>query len=332
MKLTFEQIKDVTVGATNIVFEDRAYKFFRYTDKEAEVISRPNTLAPAGISLSFKTDGDVLKLKVDAHIIDDSSCSYFAFDIFVDGKYLGAIQNIADEDIKGKYGVPEYPLGKYEGEFELGDGEKAVRIVLPHSVVAYIEEVEITGATYVTPVKRKKVIAAYGDSITQGFHAVHPSKSYAARLSDALDADIYNKAYGGASFCPELLEVTETIDADFVLVAYGTNDWYAYDYATIRQKAEAFSRKIKKLYPDTPIYVISPTWRSDWEMEKKGGLFTDVEGIIKEFFANREKENITLIPGRDLIPHDTNLFGDLWLHPNEEGFGHYFNNMIKYFK
>ena len=38
MKLNYEQIKDITVGASNIAFEDGVYKFFRFTDKEAKVI------------------------------------------------------------------------------------------------------------------------------------------------------------------------------------------------------------------------------------------------------------------------------------------------------
>lgn len=330
MKLTLEQIKDVTTGAAKVVFEDGFYKFFRFTEKESEVVERRYlTEAPAGVGLKFKTDGTTLRIKVDVRILDDSSSTYFAFDVFADGKFIGAIQNIADETIKGDYGREKYPLGKYEGEFELGSGEKSVRILLPHSLVAYIEEIEISDATYVTAEKKEKVLAAYGDSITQGFHAVHPSKSYAMQLSEALNADIYNKAYGGASFCPELLEVTEKINADYVTVAYGTNDWYAYEQDTIRKNAEEFFSKIQKLYPDTPIYVITPTWRSDWEMVKKGGLFTEIENIITEVF--KQGKNITLIPGRDLIPHDTSLFGDLWLHPSEEGFKHYFNNLIKYF-
>ena len=331
MKLTFEQIKDVTVGASSVVFEDGFYKFYRFTDKEAAVIERPFlTEAPAGVVLKFRTDGSVLKLKVYVHTLDDNSATYFAFDVFADDKFVGAIQNMADEAITGDYGREKYPLGKFEGEFKLGEGEKTVRILLPHSLVAYIEEIELADATCIIPVKSKKVLAAYGDSITQGFHAVHPSKSYAARLADALDADIRNKAYGGASFCPDLLEITEVIDADFVTVAYGTNDWYAYEQETIKKNAQAFSKKIQELYPDTPIYVITPTWRSDWEMEKKGGLFPEIENLIVEAF--KDGKNITIVPGRDLIPHDTNLFGDLWLHPAEDGFEHYFNNLFKYFK
>ncbi|MBQ9940356.1 MAG: SGNH/GDSL hydrolase family protein [Clostridia bacterium] len=327
MKLTSEQIKNVTVGASHVTFEDGLYKFFRYTDREYKTESKMNMLIPAGIQLYFKTDGNILNLKVETRAID-VPCTYFSFDIIVNGRLAGTIQNAAEEDLKGNYGYVKFPLGKFQGEFELGKGEKTVRIVLPHSTAAYIEEVEITGATYIEPVKRNKTLVAYGDSITQGYFGVHPSKTYAVRIADALDAELYNKAFGGAGFSPNLVEASDGIRADYVIVAYGTNDWGGYDKDFMRKNTQEFFCNIQKIYPDTPTYVITPIWRSDWEKEKKGGLFSDVENTITEIFS--QAENVTIVPGRDLVPHDTSLFGDLWLHPGDKGMEYYYNNLIKF--
>lgn len=40
---------------------------------------------------------------------------------------------------------------------------------------------ELTDASFLTPVKRKKTLVAYGDSITKGFDALYPSRTCAMR-------------------------------------------------------------------------------------------------------------------------------------------------------
>lgn len=328
MKLTIGQIREVTTGASNVVFEDGKYQFFRFTDPEAEVINHPYVSATAGIQMKFKTDGRVLKLKVHVQKAIDIR-SYFSFDIFVDNTLAGTIQNLSDAECIGNYADKDYPLGSFQKAFELKDGEKDIKIVFPHSVTAYIEEMEIVDATYISPIRKDKTILFYGDSITQGFDALHPSKTYAVRLSDALDAEIVNKAIGGAVFSSELAKIPSDIKADWIVVAYGTNDWNSVNLDSLRKNTEGFLRGIKKHYPDTPIFVITPLWRPDWRETKQCGEFFNVENTIKEIFGNRE--NITVISGFDLIPHDENLFGDLCLHPSEKGFEHYFDNLLKYF-
>ena len=54
-----------------------------------------------------------------------------------------------------------------------------------------------------------------------------------------------------------------------------------------------------------------------------------MENTIKEVFENQE--NITVVSGFDLVPHDENLFGDLSLHPNDKGFAYYVDTLKKYF-
>ncbi len=328
MELTLELIKAITVGAEKIVYEDGKYNFFRFNDKEAEVINHPYVFSPAGIQMRFKTDGRTLKLKV--HVQESIEIrSYFAFDIFVNNNFAGSIQNLSDVKCVGNYADENYPLGSFCEAFELGEGEKCVEIILPHSVTAQIEEIEIENATYITPVKKKKTIVFYGDSITQGFDSLHPSESYASRLAEALDADLINKAIGGAVFNPKLAELPSEIKADYVVVAYGTNDWNAVNLDSFRENTKGFLYGIKKNYPETPIFVITPLWRPDRHLIKRCGEFSNIENTIKEIFGNQE--NVTVISGLDLMPHDVNMFGDMCLHPNSKGFEHYTKNLLKYF-
>jgi len=327
--LTMDRIRAVTTGASKVTYEDGRYHFFRFNDREMEVIDNINVSYTAGIQMKFKTDGPLLKLKVHTEKATDIT-SYFCFDIFVNGALAGCIQNLSDDARKGSYARLEYPLGSCYKEFWLGSGEKDVKIVFPHSVNAQIEEIELVDASYVVPVKNEKTIVFYGDSITQGYDSLHPSKSYAARLADALNAEAINKALGGAVFGPELVENADVRNPDCIVVAYGTNDWNSVDLESFIKNAKGFLCAIEKNYPGVPAFVITPIWRIDWNTTKKCGEFSILEDTIKEIFGHRE--NITVISGFDLVPHDENLFGDLWVHPNDEGFAYYFSNLMKYFK
>ena len=55
------------------------------------------------------------------------------------------------------------------------------------------------------------------------------------------------------------------------------------------------------------------------------GDFKNVEKDIIEAVA--DIENITVISGFDFVPKDEKYFGDLRLHPNDEGFDHYVENL-----
>ncbi len=50
------------------------------------------------------------------------------------------------------------------------------------------------------------------------------------------------------------------------------------------------------------------------------GAFFDVEKMIRAAVA--DLKNITVIPGFDFVPHDTDYYADIRLHPNDEGAAH----------
>ncbi len=325
MQLTLEQIKSVTLGAQRIESDGDFIRFFRFCHEDDLAMKSRNSLHPAGVQLLFDTDATTLKLSVFAEELSDIRF-YFAIDVFANGKYIGAIQNLSDEDAVGNYAEKRYPLGDYSGEFSLGAGDKQVRIVLPHSAGVKLGALELTDAGYIRPVKKNTVILAYGDSITQGYDALHPTNTYAMRLADEFDAEIFNKGIGGAAFSPAFAAVKNGIDPDFITIAYGTNDWTSRTYERISQDATAFIQNVVTNYPTKPIFVLSPIWRWDIDTEKPSGRFGVVEEILAA--ACKAHKNVTFISGTDLIPHDGAYFGDLRLHPNDKGFEEYFNNLI----
>lgn len=298
MKLNLEQIKSVTKGVEDIVYEKGLFHFYRFSQDEEKLIDNHNLFSTAGVQMEFCTDALELKLKVNTKN-GSPTRSYFAVDVFVDGTFIGSIKNF-EEGIDGDYANVQYELGDFEGAFGLGENKKVVRIVFPHSVVASISEMELVGATYVSPVKNEKNVIFYGDSITQGYDTLHPSKSYANLLGESLHADLRNKALGGAQFFPELVGVPNDYTPDYIVVAYGTNDWSGCEKEEVRKNATRFLDNVVVNYPTATIYVVSPIWRKIHTEYKKFGSFLEMEKLIEELCQNRK--NISFISGFDLVP------------------------------
>lgn len=329
MKLNLEQIKAITAGAVRVQEEPDGIHFYRFTKEQEDMYEvrktdfYNKTFATSGVKLRFRTDSRNLCLAGTVH--KATARQYYAIDIYKDGEKLGDIKNFEPAALTGLYTTSVWELGSFEGTFDLGDGEKEICIYLPWAVVAVLTAVELDDGTTLTPVKRPKKLLCFGDSITHGYDARYPANKYTTRLAAFLDADEYNQAIGGEVFYPELAATQEPFTPDYISVAYGTNDWSARTREALIQKCTEFYANLAANYPNTPIFTITPVWRKDETMEKPAGLFTDVEPIIRE--ATKAYRNITVIPGYDLIPHEENLYGDLRLHPNDEGFQYYAENL-----
>lgn len=325
MKLNLAQIRAVTEGAAKITEETGAFRFFRFTDAETAVIQNTNVFCPAGVQMEFRTDASALRLEGEVHPHHPVR-SYYAFDVFADGRPVGCISNFNEAECTGNFGEKTYPCGGFAGEFDLGPGEKQVRIVLPHSAVPAISLMELTDASFVTPVKREKILVAYGDSITQGYDALHPSHTYAMRLADSLGAALFSKALGGAQFDARLPLASDAVRADLVLVAYGTNDWCHGEPEPLRKNAGAFIDAVARRYPEPPVFVLAPIWRKDWAVQRPCGDLRAVDRILTE--AAAAYADVTVLPCWDFVPHEAAYFGDLRLHPNDAGFALYAENLL----
>ncbi len=327
MKLTKEQIKAIALGALDVTETEGYIRFHRFTAEERTAVINPNLDYPAGVQLICRTDGTSLVLS-GRTISKTGVRSYYTFDIYENGSRIGTITNLQDEDAVGSYATQTYPVGDFSASFPLGPGEKELRIVIPHSVLAEISELTITDAAYVLPVTRKKRLVAYGDSITQGYDALHPSNTYPMRLAEALGAELFNKGLGGVCFTPAMGAAPSGVQADAVLVAYGTNDWNHFDRDTFTASAAGFFENLVRQYGDTPIYAITPIWRGD-HLEKVPpfGPFADLEEVIRT--VCQPWPTVQIISGMPLVPHDAACFGDLYLHPNDTGFAAYAAHLLE---
>ena len=329
MKLNFEQIKAISTGAVRFEEKENGVILYRFTKKQEQLYEKTNiefferSQSTAGVKLSFKTNSKNLRIKTK--IVPKYCRRYFSFDVFVNGEVKGYLDNFVADVCMDTYIKTKLLSEQFEKEFDLGEGVKTVQVYLPWSVQAVIEEVSLDDNAFVEPVKAGKTLLAFGDSITQGMDAMRPSNRYVTKLANYLGAEEVNKGISGECYFPPLAEAKDDLNPDYITVAYGTNDWSKKGRDIFQVNSKAFYKALRKNYPNTPIYAITPIWRADFQEEREFGLFEDVETEIRE--AVKGIKDVTVIRGYDFIPKDTGYFADSRLHPNDKGFEKYFEKL-----
>lgn len=329
MKLTFEQIKSITKGAAQIYEIDGGVAFSRFTKEQSELYKNRSeqlfrrSLSSSSIKLEFKTDSRSLYLRVHTDV--SASRTYFSYDVYVNDNYLASIDNFSHLELPHNYNLGEYTLGTHDKSFDLGVGDKTVTVYFPWSVSTAVEEICLDDDSFVEPTIELPKMIAFGDSITQGYDVLRPSKHHINRLAKALGYEVYNKAIGGEVFYPELALAKDEFEPSIITVAYGTNDWSNLDYDVFAQNCEQFYNNLRNTYPDAKIFAITPIWRKDKDEYRKFGDFS----LVQDKICNVVEaiNNAYVICGYDFVPHDEKYFTDLRLHPNDNGFDYYFNKL-----
>ena len=330
MQLTYEQIKSVTLGAAYVEETANGINFHRFTREQEELYKVRSAsfyqkcFGTSGVRLSFETDSKALTFAADISV--SSTRKYFSFDLFVNGEYRESLDNYSGMVIPRHYVKAEFPHGQFEKTFALGEGTKKVVLCLPWSVCVDLKSLTLDDGASFAPVKRAKKLLAFGDSITHGYDAMKTSNRYIGKLADALDAEEYNKAIGGEIFFPELAALDEPFEPDYITVAYGTNDWSKNESIDVlRANCTAFYGNLAKKYPNAKIFALTPIWRGDIDRVNNVGSYADVVNVIAE--AVKPYANIHLIECVDAVPADPKLFADFRLHPDDNGFAHYYTNL-----
>lgn len=320
MKLDFETIKSITRGAISTEIEGGYIRFRRMTDRQADAFCAQNkgflikTYATASVYMDFMTDSELVRLHYGA-VRNGSSRNNCNFDVLVNSNLYMHITDTPDSE----GGIINISL----------DGkENRVQIFFPNLANPGVEYMEIKDGAFITPNPPKKTILCHGDSITQGYDATFPCSSYVNLLARHFDAEVINQAIGGARFNADVVEkISKT--PDFITVAYGTNDWSSGD-ENFERNVKAFLQRLCSFYPTTTVYVILPIWRKDNDKITLVGTFKKAVDYIRK--TANEFDNIKVIEGDILVPHNEALFWDGYLHPNDLGFKFYADNLIKELK
>ncbi|MBQ9112579.1 MAG: SGNH/GDSL hydrolase family protein [Clostridia bacterium] len=316
MKLGFEDIKKITVGAVSIEEQADGIHFYKCTGKQLEAWKAlsesfyPRALATTGIRLDFNTNSKRISF---------NAVSGYKFEIYVDGLFRK--QYLVSE--------PNTPI-HFDIKSVFGEDMDSARITvyLPAHAIGVISDFELDDGAYITPHVFDTKMLFFGDSITQGCDSDRDSLSYAQRVSRFFNANSVIHGVGGGYFDQTVFDRIE-LDPETVFIAFGTNDFSHYHTVDeVRRNACSFMDIIKREYNEAKnIFVISPIWRADFEKGKRGidSLISCRQVIIEQ----AEAHGFIHIDGTSLVPPSPEFFADRSLHPNAVGFGIYAENLIR---
>lgn len=329
MKLAFSDIQAITSGAERVLQRPEGIQFSRFTEEQETLyLEKKNQFrfkvsSASGIRLTFRTNSQKLGLKVLTE--NGSGRKYFSFDVFVNGKMIDALDNFSGLEIPAMYTNLVTSFGEFSKEFCLGEGEKEVTVYFPWSAKVILQELELDNGATVVPAIPKKKLLVWGDSITQGFDALRPSNKYITRIADWLGAEEYNKGIGGDCFWPELADTHEDFTPDYIIAAYGTNDWLISSEEVFMEDCRGFYQNLSNRYPNVQIFAITPLWRVNGKKGERFCAHDQVDSKIRQLV--KDLPNVIPISGYPLVPHEEGMFADLVLHPNDVGFDYYFKNL-----
>lgn len=311
MKLTLEQIKNITVGALNVWEADGAIRFARCTPKQTEAWYKQDTVlgerseATTGIRFDFYTNSKT-----------------FAFTTKIVANYEIYIDNV----LTYAYFKPDFEA-EMSKKIELDGKEHRITFYLPSHDPGALESVEVDDAATLVPHKFDRKILFIGDSITQGWESTWDSLSYAYHVSRFFNAESVIQGIGGAYYHDTTFDEAIDFEPDIVIVAYGTNDW-GHGHKTLEAGREHCRKYLDQLvakFGDKKMFGISPIWRADDDRITSMGSFESCVSYVKEEIINH---GMILIDGQTLTPHVPDFYSDAYLHPDTKGFGIYALNLI----
>lgn len=330
-------------GCLNVIALPNGYTAFRrFTSQQMAEYSRNylfKTLSqcPSGVYLALKTNGTELSFKVSLEpgriyvstlagmSLEEWKSAFSSLSQSAPGSTMMGMKDDFDVLVKDdrcvsarlKKGRITIPLGRRDG-----DGILPVKLYLPVFPFVAICDVDSDGEVWPDmDSQNRRTCYCFGDSITQGFNAHSPSRTYVSILGRKLDMEMLNFGIGGYYFEADSLAGMESLPKpDMVIVAYGTNDWAMLpSLAEFKRKAAEYFRALSGLYSGIPTYVLTPIWRGDMhELNPPMGSFEAMCEALKEE-AGLYSDN-RIIDGLSFPMHDRGLFGDRFLHPNAAGF------------
>lgn len=285
------------------------------------LIYRFRSYDAAGICLDFITDSPFVHMAYEVEIKPNTT-ELLYFDVLVDHQLTASPGQV----------FTTLGSGEWQAVLPIKRGEpKRVTIYLPYLAQIRIRGLNVEDGALLQPLEAaqrpKGNLLCLGDSITQGMNAVHPSSTYAVLLSRFLDMNLINQAVSGYVYNADALDSNLPYQPDLITVAYGTNDWSICEsYEQFEEQSSAYLQKLADIYPDVPIKVLSPIWRSDIAETTAVGEFVVIYETLRRISSKFDRTQ--LIDGLTLTPHHPHYFAD-GLHPTDEGFLHMAFNIVK---
>ena len=310
MKLSNEQIKNVTFGAVHTEEAADGLRFFKCTPKQIDAWSSfadflgDGSRCTTGIRLDFYTSSRCITIEANGK-----------FELYVDGLYHSTL--LFNENESKNTVDLVCPLSDKADDFR-------VTLIFPSHSAGILRSVELDDGATVTPHTFERKILFIGDSITQGWNSGYDSLSYAWRVTRYFNAESVIHGVGGGYFHKDIFDSID-FDPEIVIIAFGTNDFgHNKTIDDLKKNASDFLCEIAKEYKGKKLFYISPIWRE--VQQKPMGSFKDCRSALIEIAQNY---GFIHIDGLGLVPHDPEFFADKTVHPNAVGFGIYAENLIR---
>ena len=145
-----------------------------------------------------------------------------------------------------------------------------------------------------------------------------------------LDCECVNQSIAAVRFESEGLD-NDGFTPDVITVALGTNDWSGWaDRAEYDERAGRFMARMNELYPNVPVYYLSPVKRCRGEADREE-MYAEAE--LKDVLARlcAAYPQMQVVDGWKLMPHVPSAFAD-GLHPNDYGMTIYAHSVAEVLK
>lgn len=240
------------------------------------------------------------------------------FDCLIDGKRAASCVK--------KKGTVSFELPKAMGE------QHEVEVVFPYILSIELKNLTLFEAASVEPIREKGYALYLGDSITQGADCVHPDNAWPLKLSRYWGLDCLNQGISGQVFCPDSLDALSQLPEKpaKIVCCFGTNDWgfASADKKSLREaNMRRYFEKLHQLFPEVPIFVITPSRRLDEKTERTFYTMAEWRNLIAEEAARYP--DMEVIHGEDLMPEDSAYYYDGFLHPTDEGAAYYYEKLLQ---
>lgn len=321
--LSFEQIRALTKGALTVSQTECGVTFDRYTPAQKDFYAATETdffnkaHASAGVCLDMTTDAWCFQ--VDFTVNPKSQSRFFCyFDLYVNDKpFL-------------HHGWDNTQGTAQTLQADLPIGKKRLTLWLPTVFETRIGDLRINDEANVEAVEADRTLLCIGDSITHGYDAMYPSCTYPALIGRYAGWNVINQGIAGDRFHPGNLGQGIGFAPDAITLLLGTNDWANRSREQFLQNTQEYFALLGQLYPHTPITVITPLWRGDWERTTAVGSFDFARARVRDMAQTLP--NATVLEGWELMPHKKSLFSPDALHPNDLGFQTLFGALLPHLK
>ena len=320
MKLTFEQIISAANGIIRTEQNELGLELHRFSREQEGFFYKThpafckesffngyfgrNCRTCAGITLDFVTDAKKIEVAFGAtEYAKSRKTRIHLFDLYVNGEFAQS------------YKTESTIVFNASGE------KQKFTLYFPYYAFPIISSVELEGATVFVPQKKEIDILFLGDSITHGATAVNPSNTYVMRIARNLDIGVLNQ--GNSGFVYDAGSIDKVCNPKIIVTAYGINDYMRKDVDALKNETKIFLRELRKAYSKSKIVSILPLW-TVWDSRQEN-FKIDKRNALKSVY---EEYSDVIVDGHSLVPHDKKYFDDE-VHPNDEGFAYYGNNLSK---